>query len=166
VAPALELQPEGIRLAVVVEAHGLAPAPVGQEEKGRFFTAAAEEGRAQRHHEPHEARQHLMHLREEYRLPRGQGARQAAAIRRAIVVALDRGLEGGAGLREGEAVAEGGRDGAPGLVAREEQGGPRAEPASPEGILRGGAGEPGGERRARGDLLRFDRAARGGPGIG
>jgi hypothetical protein len=65
------------------------------------------------------------------------------------------------------------------MVARGEQGGPRAEPAPPEGILRGGAGEPGGERRARGYgvsarrsiermgyLLGFDRAARGSPGIG
>src|SRR4030095_4525385 len=45
-----------------VEPHGLAPASLGEEEERALLAPPAQEGGAERHHEPHEAWPHLMRL--------------------------------------------------------------------------------------------------------
>ena len=71
-----ELQPERIHGAVVMESHPLASPALDEEEERALLAEGAEHGRAERDHQPHHTRQHLVDLREVHRSaapqPRGE----------------------------------------------------------------------------------------------
>ena len=82
----------------------------------------SEEGAPEADHEPHQARQHLVHLREIGRLPGRQGGRQTPRVARPVDLALRGDLERKPAAGHPDACGEVGRDGAPCPVARPEDG--------------------------------------------
>jgi hypothetical protein len=93
----LELEPERVHLAVVVEAHAGTPAPLDDEQERALLPSCAagprEECGPECDDEPHQAREHLVHLREVHRLSGREGGGQVTWIARAIDTAIRDDLE-------------------------------------------------------------------------
>ena len=119
--PALQLEPERIDLPVVMEPHACASRSLDDEQERALLARdprdRAEEGAAQADHEPRQARQDLVHLREVRRLAGRERGRQAPRVARAVDLSLGDDLEGEPGARHLDRAREVGRDPAPRAIA-------------------------------------------------
>ena len=122
--PPLELEPERVDVPVVVEAHARPSRSLDEEQERALLASAprerSEEGAPEADHEPHQARQDLVHLREIGRLPGRQGGREASRVARPVHAALRGDLEWEPAAGHLDARGEAGGDGAPCPVARPE----------------------------------------------
>jgi hypothetical protein len=126
----------------VVKAHARAPAALDEEQERRLLPERTEQRRAERHHEPHDARQNLMHLRQVDGRALAQGGAKARRVARAIVATLERDLERGAAAHHRQRAREVRSDVPPRVVARRTHGGPSPQRAPTKRLERGGAREP------------------------
>ena len=119
---ALELHPERIHVAVVVQTHALTAAALHQKKKRRFVAPGTEQLLAQGDHQPGDARQHLVRLWEEDGGPARERSRQSPRVARAIVAALEGDLERHATARERDRRGEGRHERTPRAVMRRHEG--------------------------------------------
>jgi hypothetical protein len=143
-----------VDLAVVVEAHARAPATLDDEQERALLPRGSagepEERGPEGDDEPHQAREHLVHLREVHRLARREGGRQARGIPRAVHPAVRDDLEWKAAAGHPDALGEAGNGGAPRPFSRREDNGCPSESSASEIHQRALVGEPARERRHRG----------------
>ena len=120
--PPLELEPERVDVPVVVEAHARPSRSLDEEQERALLASAprerSEEGAPEADHEPHQARQDLVHLGEIGRLPGRQGGRETSRVARPVHAALRGNLEWEPAAGHLDAGGEAGGDGAPCPVAR------------------------------------------------
>src|SRR5262249_55660934 len=145
--PALELEPEAVHGAVVMEPHRAPAGALDDEEERALFPEGPAERVAERHHEPGEPREHLMDLGEEDGRPRAERPREAAGVARAVVVTFGRDLERDPRPGQPDRCGRAGGDPAPGgVLGGETDRGPRQPPGpkAPDGAF---VGKPGREGR-------------------
>ena len=145
-APAFELKPYAVHVAVVVETHPLAPLAVDEEEEGALLPPRPEERGAEGGHESSHARQHLMHLRHVDGGALGESPLDLRPGRPALIAALGGDLHGNAGRGEGKRLMKARSKSAPCQVARGNQAG-RATSWPPRSASRRSCRESRGTRR-------------------
>ena len=148
-AMALELHPERIHAAVVVQAHPLASPAVHEEEERGFLAECAQESHPDGGHQPSDAREHLVRLWKVDGGALGERAAEVARVPRAVVATLGHDVKRHTGTREGETVGPAGYEAPPVRVARRQHERRSAETAPTAGKRRV-AGHPRRERRADG----------------
>jgi aerobic carbon-monoxide dehydrogenase large subunit len=141
-APPLELQPESIDGAVVVQPHAGPAAALDEEEKGGLRAEWTEQRGAQRDDQAHHTREHLVHLWQVHRRAAAQSGSEPPWIPGSVVPALERDLERRAAAGEGQRAREIRRDRTPRVVTRHADGGAVAEHPVAEDLERGRGGEP------------------------
>ena len=147
-APALELKPERVDVAVVVEPQALPAPALDREQERALLTRWPEQGRPQGDHQPGEPRQHLMDLWEEHRAAFAKRAAEDPGIAGTVVAAIDRRLKRhtGAGQVEDRVVAR--RDRPPAGTVRRKHDRRASQRPAPKPREGGRPHKPRRERRA------------------
>jgi hypothetical protein len=134
----------------VVEAHARAPGALDDEQERALLPGGSagrlEEGSTEGDDEPHQAREHLMHLREVHRLSGREGGGQTASIARAVDTVIRGDLEWEPAASHPHTRREVGRDGTPCPIARREDDWRASESSSAKARPRAVAGKPAPER--------------------
>jgi hypothetical protein len=101
-APPLELEPEGVDAAVVVQAHALSSAALHDEQEGALLAERAEKAGADGHHQPGDAREHLVRLGQVRGGAHVERGAQAPPVARPVVAAIGHEVKRQARPGEGE----------------------------------------------------------------